>query len=287
MATSRRHLRPSSCTTTPRRPTPENDIAESIETTDNQNFTVKLKDYKFQDGTEVKSKNFVDAWNYAAYGPNAQLGAYFMEPIEGYADLQCEDPDARTARQRAPTPRPRRCPASRSSTTTPSPSRPPRRSRTFRFVSATRPSRPLPDAFFADPKAFGDKPIGAGPYKVDAWTKNSRDQAVEVRRLLAAIRWQTSTTITFKIYQDPDAAYDDVQANKLDVTDEIPASAQIDDKYKTTFPTATRQKPSASSRRSPRPRPRSTRTTPTRDQQGHLDGDRPRDHHQADLQRHA
>ena len=42
---------------------PENDIAESIETTDNKNFTVKLKPgYKFHDGTEVKAKNFVDAW---------------------------------------------------------------------------------------------------------------------------------------------------------------------------------------------------------------------------------
>ena len=52
---------------------PTNDIAESIETTDNQNFTVKLKPgYKFQDGTVVTSKSFVDAWNYAAYGPNAQ-----------------------------------------------------------------------------------------------------------------------------------------------------------------------------------------------------------------------
>ncbi len=50
---------------------PENDIAESIETTDNKTFTVKLKTgYKFHDGTEVKAKNFVDAWNYTAYGPN-------------------------------------------------------------------------------------------------------------------------------------------------------------------------------------------------------------------------
>jgi len=57
---------------------PELDIAQSIETTDNQNFTVKLNPYKFQDGTDVKAKNFVDAWNYAAYGPNAQGGGYFM-----------------------------------------------------------------------------------------------------------------------------------------------------------------------------------------------------------------
>ena len=58
---------------------PENDVAESIETSDNQTFTVKLnKGYKFHDGTEVKAKNFVDAWNYAAYAPNAQGGGYFM-----------------------------------------------------------------------------------------------------------------------------------------------------------------------------------------------------------------
>lgn len=55
---------------------PENDIAESIETTDNQNFTIKLKPgYKYSDGTEVKAKDFVNAWNWAAYGPNAQLNA--------------------------------------------------------------------------------------------------------------------------------------------------------------------------------------------------------------------
>jgi oligopeptide transport system substrate-binding protein len=50
---------------------PELDIAQSIETKDNQNFTVKLKPgYKFHDGTEVKAKNFVDAWNWNAQGAN-------------------------------------------------------------------------------------------------------------------------------------------------------------------------------------------------------------------------
>ncbi|HJY43917.1 MAG TPA: ABC transporter substrate-binding protein, partial [Propionibacteriaceae bacterium] len=57
---------------------PSNDIAESIESDDNQTFTVKLKQgYKFHDGTEVKAKNFVDAWNYTAYGPNGQAGSGF------------------------------------------------------------------------------------------------------------------------------------------------------------------------------------------------------------------
>ena len=75
---------------------PENDIAEKIETSDNQNFTVTLKKgYKFHDGTDVKSKNFVDAWNYAAYGPNAQSSGYFMEPIEGFGDMQCSDDECK------------------------------------------------------------------------------------------------------------------------------------------------------------------------------------------------
>ena len=64
---------------------PELDLAESIETDDNQNFTVKLKaGQKFHDGTDVKAKNFVDAWNWSAAGPNAMYNSYFFTPIEGY-----------------------------------------------------------------------------------------------------------------------------------------------------------------------------------------------------------
>ncbi|MEO7421633.1 MAG: ABC transporter substrate-binding protein, partial [Ornithinibacter sp.] len=44
---------------------PEMDIAKSIETTDNQTFTVVLNTgRKFHDGTDVTAKSFVDAWNY-------------------------------------------------------------------------------------------------------------------------------------------------------------------------------------------------------------------------------
>ena len=64
--------------------------------------------YKFHDGTEVTSKSFVDAWNYAAYGPNAQCSGYFMEPIEGFADLQCAGTTNPTTRARATPRRPRR-----------------------------------------------------------------------------------------------------------------------------------------------------------------------------------
>ena len=84
---------------------PENDIAESIETSDNKIFTVKLKPYKFHDGTEVKAKNFVDAWNYTAYGPNGQEGSYFYGPDRGLR----RHPVPRR-RLQADSPRPRPCP---------------------------------------------------------------------------------------------------------------------------------------------------------------------------------
>lgn len=222
---------------------PENDIAESIETKDNQTFTVKLKkDYKFQDGTVVKAKNFVDAWNYTAYGPNAQLGAYFFEPIEGYADLQSEDPDGEKGPQKAPTPK-----ADKMSglvvvddntftiKTTDKVSNLPVRLGYTAFA-------PQPDSFFADPKAFGDKPIAAGPYKVDSWTKNAEIKLSKFADYSGTDKGHVDN-ITFKIYQDSGAAYADVQANQLDVTDEVPASAQIDDKYKSDLPDRNLQKP--------------------------------------------
>lgn len=222
---------------------PEMDIAESIETSDNQTFTVKLKkDYKFHDGTVVKAKNFVDAWNYTAYGPNAQLGSYFFEPVEGYADLQSEDPDGEEGPQKAPTPKADKMSGLAVVDDT-----------TFTIKTAAKVSNlpvrlgytafsPQPDAFFADPKAFGDKPIAAGPYKVDSWTKNAEIKLSKFADYSGADKGNVDN-ITFKIYQDSGAAYADVQANQLDVTDEVPASAQIDDKYKTDLPDRNLQKP--------------------------------------------
>ena len=67
-----------------------NEVAESIEANDdNTEFTITLKDWQFTDGTDVTANSFVDAWNYAV--ANAQLGAYFFEPIKGYAEEGVEE----------------------------------------------------------------------------------------------------------------------------------------------------------------------------------------------------
>jgi oligopeptide transport system substrate-binding protein len=215
---------------------PENDIAEKIETSDNQNFTVTLKKgYKFHDGTEVKSKNFVDAWNYAAYGPNAQSSGYFMEPIEGFGDMQCSDEECK-AKPKADklTGLAVKDDYSFTIKTGEKVSNMPVRLGYTAFA-------PLPDTFFADPKAYGEKPVGAGPFKLDAWTKNTEIKLSKFPDYSGKFPGKLDG-ITFKIYQDADAAYNDVVANNLDVTDEVPSSAMIDDKYKTDLPDRNTQK---------------------------------------------
>lgn len=199
---------------------PENDIAESIQTSDNQNFTIKIKKgYKFSDGTEVKAKNFVDAWNYAANGKNGQSAGSFMAPIEGYdaaskdtagsvklTGLKVVDDHTFTVK------------------TTEKVANLPERLGYSAFA-------PLPDSFYKDPKAFGDKPVSAGPYMVDSWTQN---QSVVLKKNpnYSGSFGGKADQITFKIYQDSDSAYNDVQAGNLDVTDEVPTSAMVDDRYK-------------------------------------------------------
>ncbi len=79
--------------------------AESITTTDNVTWTIKLKDgYTFHNGEKVTSDSYINAWNYGSYAPNAQNNSYFWEKIEGWADLQSEDPDE-DGPQKAPTPK--------------------------------------------------------------------------------------------------------------------------------------------------------------------------------------
>jgi len=202
---------------------PEMDIAESIESDDNVTFTVKLKEgYLFHDGTEVKAHNFVDAWNYTAAYENGQAGAYFMSVFKGAAEM-----------------------AEEGSTTTELEGLSVVDDYTF-TIETTGPVgnlpvrlgysafAPLPDAFFEDPAAFEDAPIGAGPFKFDSQSTTeyvftkfedySGENAANVDKL------------TFRIYTDPAAAYADVVANNLDYTNEIPADVLVGEQYKADLP---------------------------------------------------
>jgi oligopeptide transport system substrate-binding protein len=219
---------------------PENDIAESIDTSDNKLFTVKLRPgYKFHDGTDVKAKNFVDAWNYTAYGPNGQAGSYFYEPMAGYADVQCPDADCKQ------TPKAKTMSGLKVVDDT-----------TF-TIQTTEPVSnlpvrlgysafaPLPDSFFADPKAFEKKPIGAGPFKLDT-ISNTEYVLTKFADYSGATKANVDK-LTFRVYQDPGAAYADALAGTLDYIDDsnIPQDQFVGDAYKDDFPDRNSQRESS------------------------------------------
>ena len=209
---------------------PENDIAESIETSDNQLFTVKLKPYKFHDGTDVKAKNFVDAWNYTAYAPNGQAGSYFYAPVAGYADVQCPDTECKQ-KPKAETMSGLKVVDDMTFTiqTSEPVSNLPVRLGYSAFA-------PLPDSFFADPKAFEEKPIGTGPFKLD--TKSNTEFVFSKFADYSGATKPNVDKLTVRIYQDPSAAYADAVAGSLDYIDEsnIPQDQFIGDAYQTDFP---------------------------------------------------
>ncbi|NYI71930.1 oligopeptide transport system substrate-binding protein [Naumannella cuiyingiana] len=218
---------------------PENDIAESIETEDNQTFTVKIKPgYKFHDGTEIKAKNFVDAWNYTAYGPNGQQGSYFMQPIEGFKDTQCPDDECKSE--------PKTDKLSGLAVVDDT---------TFTIKTTEKVSNlpvrlgytafaPQPDAFFADTsegkEEFAKKPIGAGPYQVES--VDTQQTVLTKFADYTGVDPGNADKITFRIYEDIGAAYADVVAGNLDVIDQIPPDQLAGDLYKSDLPDRNQQK---------------------------------------------
>ncbi len=211
---------------------PINQVAESIESDDATNWTITLKDgWTFHDGTPVNAESFVNAWNWAAYGPNAQQNAYFFEPIEGYADLQSEDPDG-DGPQEAPAPAVTEMSGLAVvddltftvKTSSPTSNLPVRLGYTA--------FSPLPESFFADDgAAFGAAPIGAGPYKFVSYTEG-QDIKLTANEDYAGDNPPQVKDLTFKIYVEDDAAYADLISGNLDLMDTLPVSALAGEQFR-------------------------------------------------------
>lgn len=190
----------------------KNELAESITSEDNKLWTIKVKQgKKFSDGTEVKAKNFVDAW--VMVGAEAQDSVFFFEPVVGYSDkedvkhdlaqgIKLVDDYTFTVELKQP--------------------------------EADFPARlgytafyPLADASLADLDKAGENPITAGPYMLageGAWVHNEKIDLVPNPNY-DGDRKPKNTGLTFKFYTQQDAAYNDLLGGSLDVIDQIPDSA--------------------------------------------------------------
>lgn len=188
----------------------QNEIAKSITTEDSQTWTIELEPgHKFQNGEEVTSKSFVDAWNYAALLSNAQLSSYFFESIEGFSydedselsGLEIVDDYKFTVKLSQP-------------------------EADFPLRLGYTAFMPLPSVAFDDMEAYGQAPIANGPYVVkDGSWKHDVSIDLVPNPDYDGPRTAQNKGIRFSFYTSQDTAYTDLLANNLDVLDAVPDSA--------------------------------------------------------------
>lgn len=202
-------------------------LAERIETTDSRNFTVTIKDgWTFSNGEKVTAKSFVDAWNYGAHLKNNQRNAYFFGYIEGYGKVHPEKGGA-TAETlsglRVKDERTFTVKLTQKFSTWPE---------TLGYAAFA----PLPRAFFDDHDAWLAKPVGNGPYTVDAYVKGSQMSMRKWERYPGPDKARNGG-VDLKVYTDNNTAYTDLTAGNLDLLDDVPASqlknvrADLGDRY--------------------------------------------------------
>ncbi|MET7868727.1 peptide ABC transporter substrate-binding protein [Streptomyces cyaneofuscatus] len=192
----------------------QNMLAESIDSSDAQNFTIKLKDgWTFSNGEKVTAKSFVDAWNYGAALKNNQKNAYFFQYIEGYDKVHPESGSASAESLSG-------LKVIDDLTFTA------KLSQKFSLWPDTLGYSafvPLPKAFYTDHDAWLSKPVGNGPYTIDSYAKGS---SMNLRK------WDDypgddkakNGGVDLKVFTDNNTAYTSLTSGNLDLVDDVPAS---------------------------------------------------------------
>ncbi|MEV4223658.1 ABC transporter substrate-binding protein [Nonomuraea sp. NPDC049725] len=197
--------------------------AESITTEDNTTWTIKLKPgYTWHNGEPLVAQNYVDAWNYAANQDNAQGAGYFFGRIDGYSDLAPGEGKEVTTKEM------KGLKVVDDTTFTVTLAAP---FSQFKVMLGYTAFYPLPKAAFGpDGKvtdAFGEQPIGQGLFKLDKPYKKGTDQTVDltVYDKYPGTKPTGWTKLQFKLYNSSETAYNDLQADNVDIHDSLPASA--------------------------------------------------------------
>jgi ABC-type transport system substrate-binding protein len=197
----------------------EMDLAESIESDDATTWTVTIKQgYNFTNGEPVDADAFIRAWNYTAYGPNAQNNAYFMTRIKGIDEVSGEAPTAEELSGLTKT-----------------------GDYTFEVELlepfAAFPATigysgffPIAQACLDDMDACNETPIGNGPYKIEgSWEHDEQIVLVKNDEWIGDDKGQ-SDKLVFTIYADVAAGYAAFQAGDLDIMYTLPPGEYNDAK---------------------------------------------------------
>ena len=194
-------------------------VADSVETTDDgTTWTIKLKDgWTFHDGSPVNAQSFINAWNWAAYGPNGAQNQYFIQFL-GIQGFDAMNPPEDSTEEAATELTGLSAPDDLTISVTldnPFPQLP--------LVMLYNAFNPLPDVFFDDPEGFGEAPVGNGPFMMDGSWEHDVQVATVAYPDYAGNPPQIDS-LTYKIYSDDATAYNDVRSGGLDIIDTIPTA---------------------------------------------------------------
>jgi oligopeptide transport system substrate-binding protein len=185
--------------------------AQSVDTTDSKTFTVKLKSgWKFTDGTPVTAESYVKAWNWAAQPKNKQTNSFWFSDIEGYSDVAPEKGDPKATEMKG-----LKVVDDTTFTitlTTPIPY--------FVYKLGYEVFSPLPESFYKDPAAAGEKPVGNGPYKFVSWDHKKQIKVVRNDDYQGSNKAKNGGVI-FKNYTSLETAYQDLKSDNVDVLRQI------------------------------------------------------------------
>src|SRR5258705_6584206 len=169
------------------------------------------KDAKFSNGEDVTADSFVDAWDYGALLSNAALNSYFFEDIEGFswdedshlkgAGLNVVDDKTFTIKLKS-------------------------KLGDYPLRLGYSAFYPMPKEAFTDIAAYGQNPIGNGPYMLaaDGWKHNESIDLV-VNPEYTGGRKPLNGGVSFKIFGSQEAEYAELLGDNLDVLDAIPGSS--------------------------------------------------------------
>ncbi|MDR2256957.1 MAG: ABC transporter substrate-binding protein [Arthrobacter sp.] len=190
----------------------ELDQAASIEPSkENKVWTIKLRPgLTFSTGEAVTVQSFIDAWQYGALLSNAQSAAGFFDNFEGFSATK----DSKLTGLKKVS--------------------------DLEFVVTLKnpevdfPLRlgysafmPMPADAYKDMRAFGESPVGNGPYKfetADAWKHQEGIRLVK-NDAYQGPQEAKNAGLEIKFYAQPDSAYQDSLGGHLDVLDRVPSSA--------------------------------------------------------------
>ncbi|MFJ5640096.1 ABC transporter substrate-binding protein [Streptomyces sp. NPDC093223] len=189
-------------------------LAQKIDTSDSQNYTITLKDgWTFSNGEKITARSFVDAWNYGASLKNNQKNAYFFGYIEGYDKVH---PDS--GGQSADALSGLKVVDDKTFTVKLN-----QKFSSFPDTLGYAAFAPLPRTFFTDHAGWLKQPVGDGPYTIESYTKGSQMSLKKWDGYPGADKARNDG-VTLKVYTDSDTAYTDLIAGNLDLADDIPAA---------------------------------------------------------------